>query len=80
MSVELSWDMIVWGDITLRQLLQYTVMFIVVFIAFKVVRKLFSKKRTTLQNTVYFVCRHCDWEGQVSKFGTHCPKCNAEIE
>lgn len=80
MSVELGWDMIVWGDITLRQLLQYTVMFVVVYIVFKVVRKLFTKKTITLQNTVYYVCHHCEWEGQISKFGTQCPKCNTPIE
>ncbi len=80
MSVELGWDMIVFGDVTLRQLLQYTVMFFVLYIAVKVVRKLFPKKRTNLQNTVYFVCRHCEWEGQISKFGTQCPKCNTPIE
>lgn len=80
MSVELGWDMIIWGDVTLGQLLQYTAMFIVLYIAVKLVRKLFPKKRTNVQNTVYFVCPHCEWEGQISKFGTQCPKCNQPID
>jgi hypothetical protein len=80
MSVEMGWDMIVWGDVTLRQMVEYTAIFVLLFIAVKVVRKLFSRKKTNLQNTVYFVCRNCDWEGHISKFGTRCPKCNHPID
>jgi hypothetical protein len=79
MSVELGWDMIVWGDLTLRRLIQYAAIAVAAYIGIKIFKKLFFKKKINLQNTVYFVCRHCDWEGQISKFGTHCPKCNHPI-
>lgn len=43
----------------------------------KLVKRVFSRPRTTtLQHTVYFSCRNCGWQGQVSKYGTNCPKCN----
>ena len=76
MRIDLGWDMIVWGDLTLARLLQYAIVAVAAFILLKIFKRLFFKKKTNLQNTVYFVCRHCGWEGQVSKFGTRCPKCN----
>ncbi len=69
-------EMIVFGDFTLRQILYFSSIVIGAIIFLRIVKKLFFKKRPVLQHTVYYVCNNCDWEGQVSKFGTHCPKCN----
>jgi rubrerythrin len=44
---------------------------------FKLYKSLFARKKVNLQHTVYFACRHCGWEGHISKFGTRCPKCDA---
>jgi rubrerythrin len=44
---------------------------------FKLYKSVFAKKKVNLQHTVYFACRHCGWEGHISKFGTRCPKCDA---
>jgi hypothetical protein len=33
-----------------------------------------------LQHTVYYSCSNCDWEGNISKYGTNCPKCNHPVK
>jgi len=76
----MDFDMIVFGETTLRQLLYISGAVIVGIILLRIVKKLFFKKKVSLQHTVYFICSQCDWEGQMSKFGTHCPKCNHPIE
>jgi hypothetical protein len=75
----MDFDMIVFGETTLMQLLRISGAVIVGIICIRIVKKLFFKKTISLQHTVYFVCNHCEWEGNMSKFGTHCPKCNHPV-
>jgi len=69
-------DLIVFGEITLRQLL-YGVGAVIAVIFLK---KLLFKKKPYLKHTVYFSCNSCGWEGHIGKYGTHCPKCNSPIQ
>lgn len=70
-------DHIVVNDVTLGRMLSWFVMVVVLYLLYRCYRVLFGKKKVNLQHTVYFVCRHCGWEGHISKFGTRCPKCDA---
>ena len=70
-------DTILFNGISVGQLLPWLVAVAVLYAVFKIYRALFSKKKVTLQHTVYFACGNCGWEGHISKFGTRCPKCDA---
>ena len=72
--------MIVFGEITLRQALYVFVAFVVVMFFIRLIKKLFFKKKASLQHTVYFSCSNCEWEGHISKYGTNCPKCNHPVK
>jgi len=72
-------DTIILNDMTVGQLLPWIGGAALLWFIVKLYRFLFAKKKVNLQHTVYFACGHCQWEGQISKFGTHCPKCNAAI-
>ena len=72
-------DIIVFGETSLRQVFYLAGAVVGAFVCLRIVKRLFFKKRLVLQHTIYFVCSNCDWEGQVSKFGTRCPKCNYPI-
>ncbi len=69
-------DMIVFGEMSLRQILHISVAVVIGMLCFRIIKRLFFKKPVVLQHTVYFVCDHCSWQGHVSKFGSRCPKCN----
>jgi hypothetical protein len=68
---------IVFGEITLGRVLVWLGVLALLSLIVKIYKALFGKRKVNLQHTVYFVCRHCGWEGTVSKFGTRCPKCDA---
>ena len=69
-------DTVIFNDITLGQLLPWVVGAAIVLMIIRLYRALFTKRNVNLQHTVYFVCSHCGWEGNISKFGTRCPKCD----
>lgn len=70
-------DTIVFNEVTLGRMLSWLVAVAVLYLLVKIYKFIFVKKKVKLQHTVYFVCRSCGWEGHISKFGTHCPKCDA---
>ena len=72
-------DTILFNDITIGQILPWLVAAVVVYAILKIYKALFAKKKVNLQHTVYFACSNCGWEGHISKFGTHCPKCDAMV-
>ena len=73
----MTMDTILFNDITVGQLVPWLAAVVVLYAALKIYKALFAKKKVVLQHTVYFACSNCGWEGHISKFGTHCPKCDA---
>ncbi|GBC61652.1 hypothetical protein DENIS_2614 [Desulfonema ishimotonii] len=70
-------DMIVFGDMTLKNLLIYGGAAIGALFLLSMIRKLF-KKPTPDKHTQFVRC-DCGWQGQVSQYVGRCPKCNAPI-
>jgi predicted Zn-ribbon and HTH transcriptional regulator len=70
---------VLFGGITLKQFLIGAAAVFVVLKLLHLVMKPFSKPKATLQHVVYHACKACGWEGQMSKFGTQCPKCNHPV-
>lgn len=73
-------DTILFGGVTAGQLLTVCVVFLVLVIGGKIVKRLFFKPKPYLQNTRFVVCNYCDWQGNISKYGNLCPKCNQPID
>jgi rubrerythrin len=72
----MNMETVIFNGITVGQVLPWIAGAAVVWMLAKIYRALFAKKKVNLQHTVYFVCSHCGWEGNISKFGTRCPKCD----
>lgn len=72
-------DMIIFGEITLRQILYVGGAVVGGIWCLRLLNVLFRKKETVLQHTTYYVCSSCNWEGHVSKFGNQCPKCGSSM-
>ena len=73
----MNMDTILFNDISVGQAIPWFVALVALIAIVKLYRALFRKKRVNLQHTVYYVCDNCAWEGHISKYGTHCPKCDA---
>lgn len=78
--MDLGIDMIVLGEITMRQLLYAGAAVAGAILCLRLFRMMFPKKVVALQHTVYYVCENCNWEGHVSKFGNQCPKCGSSMK
>ena len=72
----MNWDMVIFWNITSRQLLYACGAVLVAIVFAKLIKKLFFKKRDELKDAVYRVCDKCGWQGYISKFDTRCPKCS----
>jgi Zn finger protein HypA/HybF involved in hydrogenase expression len=70
-------DTIIVNEVTVGRMLTWLIAVGISLLLFKLYKSVFAKKKVNLQHTVYFACRHCGWEGHISKFGTRCPKCDA---
>ena len=69
-------DMVIFWNITSRQLLYGCCAVLAAIIFFKLIKKLFFKKRDELKDAVYRVCNKCGWQGYINKLDTRCPKCS----
>ena len=73
-------ETILFNDVSVGQVMPWFVAAAVLYVIVKLYRVFFMKKKVNLQHRVYFVCSSCRWEGHISKFGTHCPKCNTPAD
>jgi hypothetical protein len=73
-------DIIVYGDITLRQCLYGLGAVILVSMVLKIFKKLFFTKAEPMAHSVEFVCSNCGWQGRIGKFAARCPKCSQPVK
>jgi hypothetical protein len=77
----MDWDTIIFGGITSRQLVVVCIIVMAAMFFIKRRRKKeYKNQMKSLHNTIFVLCNNCDWQGNMSKFGTHCPKCNLPVE
>ncbi len=73
-----QWDTVLFGNVTLKQLLLYA---LVLLVGGWLLRKLYvlvfgaGKAEYTVQGR----CMNCRWEGKVSKYQGVCPRCGSKV-
>ena len=73
-----QWDTILFGNVTLRELLIYVAVGVVgLWILRKLYILIFGSSRA--EYTVPGRCMNCRWEGKVSKYKGVCPKCGSKV-
>lgn len=72
-------DIIVYGTVTLRQCLYGLGAILVVYMVFKIIKKIFFQKSEPMAHSVLFTCNNCAWQGRVGQFASKCPKCGSPI-
>ncbi len=74
-----QWDTVLFGNVTLRDLLIYVAVAVVgLWIVRKLVRWIFGSPGSGY--TVPGKCVSCGWEGKVSKYKGVCPKCGSRAK
>jgi predicted Zn-ribbon and HTH transcriptional regulator len=72
-------DIIVYGDITLRQCLYGLGAVVAVFMILKLFKKLFLSRSEPMKHSIPFVCSSCGWQGRIGQFAARCPKCSQPV-
>ena len=73
-------DIIVYGDITLRQCLYWLAVVVAGYVILKVVKRLFFTRAAPMQHSVTFVCNACGWQGRIGQYAARCPKCGQSVK
>lgn len=73
-------DIIVYGDITLRQCLYGLGVAVAVYLVLKIFKKLFFAKSEPMPHSIEFVCSSCGWRGRIGKYAARCPKCSQPVK
>jgi predicted Zn-ribbon and HTH transcriptional regulator len=71
-------DAIVFGEVSLQQLLIWVGAGVGALVILGVLRKMFSRKQPMAQMQTVS-CTNCNWRGRASRFAGRCPKCNEPI-
>ncbi|MFP4348983.1 MAG: hypothetical protein ACOC3W_07935 [Thermodesulfobacteriota bacterium] len=78
-EVNMDWDMVVFGDFTLKQLAVYGGGIIALLVVISFVRKMFRSEEDTSEHVQLVRCKSCGWQGKVSRYVGRCPKCNEPL-
>ncbi len=71
-------DTIVVGKYTLQDLLIAVGGVVAFLILVRIIMRVFRKKDID-QHFQFVTCSSCGWQGNVSKYAGHCPKCNQPL-
>ena len=71
-------DSIVFGEVTLQQLLIWIGAGVGALVLIGILRKMFRRKQPMAQMQTVS-CPNCNWQGRASRFAGRCPKCNEAI-
>lgn len=72
-------DIIVFGDITLRQCLYGAGGVIAILIVLRILKKLIFPQKANLQHSIAYTCPNCGWSGHIGKYARTCPKCSGPV-
>ena len=75
----MDWDMVVFGDFTLKQLAVYGGGIIALLVVISFVRKMFRSEEDTSEHVQLVRCKSCGWQGKVSRYVGRCPQCNESL-
>ena len=75
----MDWDMVVFGNFTLKQLAVYGGGLIALLIVISFLRNLFKTKEDAGEHVQMVRCKNCGWQGKVSRYVGRCPQCNTPI-
>jgi hypothetical protein len=73
-------DIIVYGDITLRQCLYVLGAIVATSLVLRIFGKLFFSKSEPMAHSIEFVCSSCGWRGRIGKYAARCPKCSQPVK
>ena len=73
-------DIIVYGDITLRECLYGAGGVIVALLVFNILKRLIFPQKANLEHSIAFACPSCGWTGHIGKYARSCPKCNQPVK
>lgn len=71
-------DTIIFGGFTLKTILIFAGIGLVVIFSLIFLVKLLSPKKISAHVEIE-TCKKCGWEGQVSRYAGRCPKCNEPL-
>ncbi|QTA81008.1 Uncharacterized protein dnl_33290 [Desulfonema limicola] len=71
-------DTIVFGGFTLKDILIYGGLAVVILMILSFIKKLFTSKEPE-KYTQAVKCAGCGWSGRVSEFAGRCPQCNSPL-
>jgi hypothetical protein len=71
-------DIELFGGMTVEDLLPYAIGVVVLYLALKLIRPLFSGSKED-NITQKARCPSCNWVGTVSRVAGRCPKCNMAL-
>ena len=71
-------DTIVYGTYTVQDLLIAAGVLVCAWIAFRLLKRLFKKKKTSAHLQIV-ECTDCGWQGQISRYVGRCPVCNSPL-
>lgn len=73
-------DTIVFGNLTLRDILLPVILCtVVLIILFRAIKSLLGKKNPDDVHAQFVKCTSCGWQGRVSRYAGRCPSCNEPL-
>ena len=76
----MDWDMILFGDMTLRKFLYGAGGVIMALIVLKILKGLIFPPKANLQHSIAYTCPDCGWNGHIGKYARACPKCSRPVD
>ena len=73
-------DSIIFGEITIRQILYALGSIAAITIVLKILKKLFFPPKSNLQHSAAFTCAGCGWTGHIGQYAHSCPKCSRPVD
>jgi hypothetical protein len=72
-------DIIVFGEITLRQCLYGAGGVLIALVILNILKKLIFPQKANLQHSIDYTCSNCGWSGHIGKHARSCPKCSQPV-